>query len=104
MTFSCSTTWERGETEFWDGVITRIHNYGGLYEIFILSRSSIQVFIGNSSRGLFACIPDFRAGCYLSSLDDIFYNKEKLIEAIDNTVDGTTVAFALKELVDVLKF
>ena len=104
MKFSCSITWEKGETEYWDGVIDRILDYGGLYEIFIKSRSSIQVFIGRSSRGIFACIPDFRASCHISSLDDIFYNTENLIEAIDNSVDGTTVAFALRALAGILKF
>jgi hypothetical protein len=104
MIFSCFYHWEGGERESWTGKIDYIHNYGGHYEIFILSRSSIRVFIGKSSRGIFACMPDFHASCHLSSPNDVFYNKEKLIYAMDNAIDGATIAYALEKLKDVLKF
>ncbi len=104
MIFSCFYRWEDGEKESWTGKIDYIHNYGKHYEIYILSRSSIQVFIGKSSRGIFACMPDFHASCHLSNLNDIFYNKEKLIYAMDNAIDGTTIACALKQLKGVLEF
>ena len=104
MIFSCFYNWVDGEKESWTGKIDVVHNYGNHYEIFIVSRSSIQVFIGKSSRGIFNCMPDFHAGCHLSTVDDVFYNKEQLIYAMDNPIDGTTVAFALKKLKSVLEF
>lgn len=97
MNFQCSYRWEDGK-ETWPGKITKITSYGSHHEIFIQSRSSIRVLLGRSSSGLFACMPDFSAGCHLSALDDTFYNGEKLVHALDNAVDGTTVAYALKTL------
>jgi hypothetical protein len=49
-------------------------------------------------------MPDFQAGCHLSCLNDFFFNREKLIAALNNPVDGTTVACALKKLSDILVF
>lgn len=88
----------------WDGLISQITDFGGIYEVFITSRSSLRVLIGKCTSGLFACLPDYQAGCRLSTLDDTFYNSEKLIYAMENPVDGTTVACALKALAKVLKF
>jgi hypothetical protein len=105
--FRCSYQWdqdERDERDDWDGVINRITYFVNHYEIFITSRSSLRVLIGKHTYGLFACIPDYQAGCYLGALNDTFYNSEKLISSMENPVDGTTVACALKALSNVLKF
>lgn len=81
MKFSCSITWKKGETESWDGVIDKILDYGGLYEIFIKSRSSIQVFIGRSSRGIFACISTFvRAVIYPALM--IYFTIQKTLSRL----------------------
>jgi hypothetical protein len=66
--------------------------------------SSIRVLVGKFSSGLFACIPDFKVGCCLGSLNDLFYNRERLIQVMDNVVDGATVAYALKALSGSLSF
>ena len=102
--FHCSYRWDDGSKDIWHGTVEQIIHFGSHYEIFILSRSSLRVLVGKSSTGLFACIPDFSVGCYLSSLDDTFYNSEKLIRALDNAVDGTTVSCTLKALVPMLEF
>jgi hypothetical protein len=68
----------------------KIIYHGSHYEIKIESRSGITVIVGKSEYGNFACIPDWSAGCYLSSLRDTFWNQERLIDAI-GTVDGITV-------------
>ena len=104
MHFRCSYQWDPDDRDDWNGFIKRITCFGSHYEIFITSRSTIRVLIGKSTCGLFACLPDYQAGCYLSTLDDTFYNSEKLIETMENVVDGTTVACALKELAKVLDF
>lgn len=103
-TFICKHKWKRGETEEWIGQISRIIDFGSHYEIFIQSRSSILVILAKTSYGIFAGIPTFKAGCYINDLNDLFYNKENLIQAVKNTVDGITVAYALKSLSKYLSF
>ncbi|MGI5912754.1 MAG: hypothetical protein ACOX6E_09325 [Syntrophomonadaceae bacterium] len=104
MYFSCYHQWENEKKEAWTGKVAQIYPYGSHYEIFLHSRSSIRVLVGKTCSGFFACVPDFRAGCHLSSLDDLFYNREKVLAAIDNVIDASTVAFALKHLATTLKF
>ena len=101
--FRCSYRWDDTGTEEWDGIIQQIIPHGQYCEVYIESRSSFRLLIGGSHWGLYACLPDFFVGCWLSTLDDIFYNSEKLIYALDNVVDGTTVASALKALAPILK-
>jgi hypothetical protein len=72
-------------------------DYGTYYEFMIQSRSSIMVIFGKTSRGYFACMPDFNVGCHLVNLNDTFWNTERLT-AIIGTVDGVTVAHALLHL------
>ena len=83
--------------ETWKGEIKNIINYGSHYEIFIESRSSILLLFGKTSRGGFACIPDFEAGCHLIELKNIAWNTEKLVSALGK-VDGITSAAALHKL------
>lgn len=88
------------EMEQWLGEVRSISNYGGYVELFIEGRSSIRVICGESKNGFWACIPDYDAGCVLSSLEDTFFNVEKLSGAMRNKVDAITVAEALKALAD----
>lgn len=96
MNFICKQETENG-IEKWQGHISNIINHGSHYEIRIESRSGLTVIFGKTSFGNFACLPDFDAGCHLATLDDIFYNTERLSAAI-NPVDGITIAQALKVL------
>lgn len=98
MTFNCIDKTENDNAK-WEGVITSYVNHGDLYEIMIQSRSNLIVLFGRTSRGGFACIPDFNVGCYLADLKDKFWNTEKLCEVL-GTVDGITVAEALYCLAD----
>lgn len=102
--FRCSYHWDEDERDDWDGLIKQITCFGSHYEVIISSRSNIRLVVGKCTSGLFACLPDYQAGCGLSTLDDTFYNSEKLIYAMENPVDGTTVACALKALAEVLEF
>lgn len=92
--FKCSYK-EENYIDIWFGKVESIINRNGYYEILILSRSSIIMFIGKSRNGIFACIPDFNAGCYLATLDNISYNSDKLKYAMKNHIDALTVAVAL---------
>jgi hypothetical protein len=100
--FQCSYQWSDGEVDSWNGRVMDLKSYQSLYEFYIQSRSGILVLAGKYAHGYFACLPDFQAGCYLSSFNDLSYNREKLITAMNNPVDGATVAGALKALADIL--
>lgn len=98
MEFECvRITGKRAER--WAGRVKSIKKFGSHYEIIIESRVLILVIFGKIAKGYFACIPDFDAGCYLDDLHDSFWNKEQLINVL-GTVDGITVATALKMLSD----
>ncbi len=93
MEFKC--VWNKNnKTEKWQGKIVRFIPYESHYEIQIDSRSFILVLFGISSAGYFACMPDFNTGCFLSDLQDLFWNTERLTSILGN-VDGITVATAL---------
>ena len=102
--FPCSYQWGEDDYDDWEGSIEQITDLGGHYEIVISSRSRIRLLVGRSTTGLFACLPDDDAGCHLSTLADSFYNSERLIYAMENPVDGITVACALKALSHILSF
>jgi len=87
--------------ELWSGTITMFKSYGTHFEFMIQSRSSIMVVFGKTSRGYFACMPDFNVGCHLVELNDVFWNTERLTEVL-GVADGVTVASALLSLADEL--
>ncbi len=87
----------------WKATITRFENYGTHYEFMIRSRSSIVVIFGKTSRGFFACMPDFNVGCHLVCLNDVFWNTERLCEILGK-VDGITVATALVFLAQKIRY
>ena len=88
--------------EKWPGRITYLRNYGSHFELNIVSRSSLMVLFGPTSRGFFASIPDFDSGCHLVNPKDIFWNTESLSRVLGK-VDGITVATALYAAADELK-
>ena len=85
--------------ERWSGSVSTIVKYSSHYEIRIESRSGIMVLFGKTTRGGFACMPDFGVGCHIIDLKNIFWNTEKLSEVLGK-VDGITVAEALYALSD----
>jgi hypothetical protein len=98
--FNCKLETDNGE-ECWTGTVTKIINHGSHYEIKIESRSSMNVIIGSTEQGNFACVPDWAAGCHLSNFKDNFWNKERLCRILGN-IDGITVADALYTIADYL--
>lgn len=101
MNFEC--IWKKKRNiEKWQGKISYLNRYASHYEIYIQSRSSILVALGRTSHGIFACMPDFRAGCHLVDLHDQFWNTESLVGVLGK-VDGITVATALYYLADTIK-
>lgn len=96
--FEC--TMKKGKKiESWFGMITSLTKFGSHYEFKIESRSGFIVVIGRTNYGNFACIPDYDIGCHLSTLNDLFWNSERL-SSIMNEVDAITVAHALKAVTE----
>jgi len=89
--------------EEWQGAISNLTKQSNVYEFWIKSRSNIMVVFGPTSRGGFACFPDFQVGCHLTNLKDKFWNTEQLIRILGD-VDGVTVAAALYELSESINF
>lgn len=94
MRFQCKSI----EDE-WEGIICNLTQQSNVYEFWIKSRSSIMVVFGSTSRGGFACFPDFQVGCHLTDLKDKFWNTEQLIRILGE-VDGLTVSAALSKLAE----
>lgn len=91
MKFKCHLN-----SETWYGDITNVIRYQNHTELFIVSRSSIMLIYGETSRGKFVCAPDFRVSSHLVELDNLFWNTENLVEVLGK-VDGITAATALYE-------
>ncbi len=103
--FRCCYQWDEDERDDWDGLIEKFEHVDGVWEVCITGRGSrIRLILGKFSLGVFACVPDFDAGCYISSLDDLYLNSDRLIRAMESIVDATTVACGLKALKGILKF
>jgi hypothetical protein len=101
LKFECKLKNDNGKIEKWFGEIVSLINYGSHFEMNIQSRSNILVLFGKSKSGNFACIPDWSGGCHLVNYNDLFWNTEKLTQAIGE-VDGITVAYALKTVAPLL--
>ena len=82
--------------EKWPGRITYLRNYGIHFDLNIVSRSSLMVLFGKTSKGFFASIPDSGSGCHLVNPDDIFWNfwNTESLSSVPGKVDGITVAVA----------
>lgn len=78
----------------WAAAITAFKNYGTYFEFTIQNRSDIMVIFGKTSQGYIACLPDYNVGCHLFSLNDVFWNSERLTKLV-GVGDGITVAYAL---------
>lgn len=102
MTFEC-TARTQGMIKHWEGKIANFKKHWNCYEIKIESRSVILVIFGETTRGKFACMPDFKVGCHLGDLYDIFWNTEQLAVVLDK-IDAITVASALYALADSITF
>jgi hypothetical protein len=92
MRFQC-----KSKEDEWEGVVCNLVQHNNVYEFWIKSRSSIMVVFGPTSRGGFACFPDFQVGCHLTDLKDRFWNTEQLI-GILGEVDGLTASAAICEV------
>lgn len=99
MEFVCTVPAEKGKDgQRWMGeVVVKSHSMC-MAELLIYGRDScINAVIGKYMSGQYICIPNIDAGCPLSSLSDIFWNRERLSAHMNGT-DAVTVAHALRAL------
>lgn len=95
----CTAAAEKGgRGEKWPGEAAVKNHSMCMAELLIYGRDScINAEAGKYMGGQYICIPDIGAGCPLSRLSDIFWNRERL-SAHMNGADAATVAHALHAL------
>lgn len=94
IVFRCSLP---GNSRGWEGCAEVVRQGKSMAELIIAGRGSrMNVVIGKYLRGQYICIPDLDTGCPLSSLTDVFWNRERLSGHLPE-VDAITIAYALKE-------
>lgn len=94
IVFKCADS-ESSDKEPWEGTIENHIRHEGYHEFWIQSRSSIMTIVGKTSRGNFACMPDYGVGCHLSRFNDLFWNTERLMQLLRRP-DGISAAAAIK--------
>ncbi|GKS12828.1 hypothetical protein YDYSY3_38280 [Paenibacillus chitinolyticus] len=93
MRFNCVN--ENGTT--WSGEIKKYKEYGSHYHLEISAKGSgISLYFGSASMGQwFVCMPDWNASVIIGELRNVSYNAEKIGNAMNNEIDGHSVAKAL---------
>ena len=92
----CSITLNN-KKETWQASLKSITNYENYYEASIEARSThFNMLVGHTDSYNWVALPIQEVSCSLASLDDIFWNEERLsnlIGAIDATTIVSTIAF-----------
>ncbi len=83
---------------FWEGRVTVLRRSGTMIEADVTGKGSqMHVIIGEYAYGNFVCIPEWGVGSPLASLDDRFWNRERLERYLGN-VDAITLSEALNTI------
>lgn len=84
-------------TTSWQGEIKNYKEYGSHYFLELSAKGSgISLYFGRASFGQwFICIPEWNAGLIIGDLRQVDYNAEKIGAAMENEIDGHSVAKAL---------
>ncbi|MFD0591019.1 hypothetical protein ACFQZE_23775 [Paenibacillus sp. GCM10027627] len=93
MIFNCGN----GKQQ-WQGEIRNSKKYGSHYYLNISAKGSgISIYFGAAVFGQwFVCLPDWNAGVIIGDLRNRLYNAEKIGAAMENEIDGHSVAEALR--------
>ncbi len=67
--------------------------------------SSYHILFGHQCNGMFLCIPNWKVGCELATLSDVFWNLNSLVHNEEKLCyeDATAIAYALKVLADYIE-
>lgn len=98
LTFTAKT--HTNSKTSWNGRIKAIRIDREPYELEVNARGScFHLIVGKHAYGNYICIPNWNVGTELASLDDVFWNKERLHqEGRLKLVDASSVSYALLEL------
>jgi hypothetical protein len=81
----------------WEATIHRITITNNYIECLITAQgSSLIAVIGQTTTGNWIVFPELDKGGSLSSLNDIFWNEEKLTYILDNKKDAITIAYGIQ--------
>ena len=89
-----------------EGYIEPIKTDREPYEAVVTAEGySFHILFGSQRNGMFLCIPDWRVGCELSYLDDVFWNHGSILGRDESFgyENATAVAYALKTLKAVIE-
>lgn len=100
MKFRCNKSRSFGEKE-WTGTIELISHTPDQCEAIITARGSyFHVIAGKYQNGHFLCVPNHGLGCELSHFSDIFWNRERIQQQLDSSVDAESLACGIKALAE----
>ena len=86
----------------WEGEIIPVQVEKEPYEVEINAGDNrFHVLIGHHRYGSFICIPNWNIGTEMASLNDVFWNRERLEQYTKlNKVDASSVACGLAALAE----
>lgn len=97
--YECSHTDDDGDMSVWPASWELVGAGENYEELKIRGRGTCyHVVIGCYSNGNYLCIPEIDIGCGLSTLDDVFWNYERLSKLI-GTTDAVTISQGLRNFV-----
>ena len=76
------------------------------YEATVTARgSSYHILFGHQCNGMFLCIPNWKVGCELATLSDVFWNLNSIAHNEEKLCyeDATAIAYALKVLAEYIE-
>ncbi|MCD7750389.1 MAG: hypothetical protein LUI10_01380 [Lachnospiraceae bacterium] len=80
----------------WKGRVTDLKRSDAMVEADVSGKGShMHIIVGKYAYGNFVCIPEWGVGSPLASLDDQFWNRERLTRYIGKA-DAITLSEALK--------
>lgn len=97
---------EDSEAILYDGNIQPYNLSHEPYEATVTARgSSYHILFGHQCNGMFLCIPNWKVGCELASLSDVFWNLHSIMnnEETLSYEEATAIAYALRVLANYIK-
>lgn len=101
VVYFCNDDFEDAEVTHRTGYLKPINMSTEPYEATVEAEGySFHILVGSQINGKFLCIPDWRLGCELAGLSDIFWNQESILgnDELFGYENATAIAYALKEM------
>ena len=92
-----------GEFQHWEATMTLTRRDGEHIELQIEGRGgSFDTVTGPKNGGHYLAVTNWSWGCELAGYKDIDWNYPRILNAIENAVDATTICTALTHVPDLL--